>query len=116
MILAHPDLLHDDLAVRIAGDLGTTVVDFYYDVNGDAGATAGPRQGTAALESASAGSIVIAHMNQPGGGTAEGVAAALPRLVAEASRSCACRNTGSRSAASRGQTLKRNVPCVIERS
>ncbi|TKJ21519.1 polysaccharide deacetylase family protein [Blastococcus sp. CCUG 61487] len=75
---------YDDVAVRIAGDLGATVVNF--DVNGDAGATAGARQVATALRSATAGSIVIAHMNQPSGGTAEGVAEALPRLTADGFR------------------------------
>ena len=73
------DALQGDVAVRIAGELGGTVVNF--DVNGDAGATSGPAQVTAALLSVSPGSIVIAHMNQPSGGTAAGVAAALPRLT-----------------------------------
>ncbi|MDT0276835.1 polysaccharide deacetylase family protein [Blastococcus goldschmidtiae] len=71
---------YDDVAVRIARDIGETVVNF--DVNGDAGATFGAEQVTAALRSASAGSIVIGHMNQPTGGTAAGVAAAVPRLTA----------------------------------
>ena len=75
---------YDDVAVRIAGEIGETVVNF--DVNGDAGATFGPGQVAAALQSASAGSIVIGHMNQPGGGTAAGVAAALPRLAADGFR------------------------------
>lgn len=75
---------YDDVAVRIAGDIGETVVNF--DINGDAGATFGAQQVAAALRSASAGSIVIGHMNQPGGGTAAGVAAALPRLTAEGFR------------------------------
>jgi peptidoglycan/xylan/chitin deacetylase (PgdA/CDA1 family) len=75
---------YDDVAVRIAGDLGETVVNF--DVNGDAGATSSAREVTAALCSAAAGSIVIGHMNQPGGGTAAGVAAALPRLTADGFR------------------------------
>lgn len=75
---------YDDVAVRIAGELGETVVNF--DVNGDAGATFGTGQVTGALRTASAGSIVIGHMNQPGGGTAAGVAAALPRLTADGFR------------------------------
>lgn len=75
---------YDDVAVRIAGELGQTVVNF--DVNGDAGATFGPGQVAAALQSAAAGSIVIGHMNQPDGGTAEGIATALPRLTADGFR------------------------------
>jgi hypothetical protein len=42
---------------------------------------------TAVLCSASAGSIVIRHMDQPTGGTAAGVPAALPRLAADGFRS-----------------------------
>jgi peptidoglycan/xylan/chitin deacetylase (PgdA/CDA1 family) len=75
---------YDDVAVRIAGDIGETVVNF--DVNGDAGATFGAAQVAAALRSVSAGSIVIGHLNQPDGGTAEGVATALPRLTADGFR------------------------------
>ncbi|SOC46926.1 Peptidoglycan/xylan/chitin deacetylase, PgdA/CDA1 family [Blastococcus aggregatus] len=75
---------YDDVAVRIAGELGETVVNF--DVNGDAGATSSARQVTAALQSVSPGSIVIGHLNQPTGGTAAGVAAALPRLTADGFR------------------------------
>lgn len=71
---------YDDVAIRIARELGETEVNF--DVNGDAGATFGDRQVGAALQSASAGSIVIGHMNKPTSGTAAGVAAALPRMVA----------------------------------
>ncbi len=71
---------YDDVAVRIAGELGQTVVNF--DVNGDGGATFTPRQVSAALLSVVPGSIVIGHLNQPTGGTAAGVAAALPRLTA----------------------------------
>lgn len=70
---------YDDVAVRIAGELGETVVNF--DVNGDAGATLTPHGVAAALECATPGSIVLCHMNQPGCGTAQGVAAALPRLT-----------------------------------
>ena len=70
---------YDDVAVRITEDLGETVVNF--DVNGDAGATFAPEQVAAALQSAAPGSIVLCHMNQPSGGTARGVATALPRLA-----------------------------------
>ncbi|MBN1091660.1 polysaccharide deacetylase family protein [Blastococcus sp. TML/M2B] len=75
---------YDDVAVRIAGELGQTVVNF--DVNGDAGATFSAAQVTASLRSAGPGSIVIGHLNQPTGGTAAGVAAALPRLTADGFR------------------------------
>ncbi len=75
---------YDDVAVRIAGELGGTVVNF--DVNGDAGATFAAGRVTAALQSVSPGSIVIGHLNQPTGGTAAGVAAAIPRLTADGFR------------------------------
>jgi peptidoglycan/xylan/chitin deacetylase (PgdA/CDA1 family) len=70
---------YDDVAVRIAQDLGAAVVNF--DVNGDAGATLTPQEVAAALESAAPGSIVLCHMNQPDSGTAQGVMTALPRLA-----------------------------------
>ena len=70
---------YDDVAVRIARDLGAAVVNF--DVNGDAGATLTPQEVAAALESAAPGSIVLCHMNQPDSGTAQGVMTALPRLA-----------------------------------
>jgi peptidoglycan/xylan/chitin deacetylase (PgdA/CDA1 family) len=75
---------YDDVAARIAGDVGETVVNF--DVNGDAGATFDAHEVTAALRTATPGSIVIGHLNQPTGGTAAGVAAALPRLTADGFR------------------------------
>ena len=70
---------YDDVAVRIARDLGAAVVNF--DVNGDAGATLTQQEVAAALESAAPGSIVLCHMNQPDSGTAQGVMTALPRLA-----------------------------------
>ncbi len=48
---------YDDVAVRIAGDVGEVVVNF--DVNGDSGATLGPQQVAAALQTATPGSIVL---------------------------------------------------------
>jgi hypothetical protein len=57
-----------------------------FDVNGDAGATFGAHEVTAVLRTATPGSIVIGHLNQPSGGTAAGVAAALPRLTADGFR------------------------------
>ncbi len=68
----------DDVAVRIAGDLGVSLAGFA--VNGDAGATVpGPVVASNLVHSAP-GSIVIMHMNQPGRGTAEGVRAAISQL------------------------------------
>lgn len=68
----------DEVAVRIVNDLGLDVVNF--DVLGDAGATYTAAQVTAALDGATAGSIALLHMNQPGSGTAEGVRRAVPAL------------------------------------
>ena len=69
---------YDDLAVRVVGDLGLQVVNF--DVLGDAGATYSASEVTAAMLSSTGGSIILAHMNRPSGGTAEGVEAAVPKL------------------------------------
>lgn len=71
---------YDDVAVDIVRSLGEIPVGF--DVNADAGATLGPHEVESALAAARAGSIVLAHLNRPSGGTAEGLAAALPGLRA----------------------------------
>lgn len=77
--LVRPGTAHyDDVAVQIVRDLGMVPVGF--DVNGDAGATFTPRQVQAAMRTVRSGSIVIAHLNHPGHGTAAGMALALPRL------------------------------------
>jgi peptidoglycan/xylan/chitin deacetylase (PgdA/CDA1 family) len=69
---------YDDVAVRVVADLGLQVVNF--DVLGDAGATYSATQVTEAILTSTPGSIILAHFNQPGSGTAAGVAAALPEL------------------------------------
>jgi peptidoglycan/xylan/chitin deacetylase (PgdA/CDA1 family) len=69
---------YDDVAVRVVNDLGLQVVNF--DVLGDAGATYSADQVAGAVLSSEPGSIILAHMNRPDGGTAEGIAAALPKL------------------------------------
>ena len=69
---------YDDVAVRVVNDLGLQVVNF--DVLGDAGATYSANQVAEAMLSSEPGSIILAHMNRPGGGTAEGIDAALPKL------------------------------------
>ncbi|AYY13637.1 polysaccharide deacetylase [Actinobacteria bacterium YIM 96077] len=69
---------HDEVAVRIAADLGVQVVN--YDVLGDAGATFDAAQVAAALEAARPGSIALLHMNHPDSGTGKGVREAVPRL------------------------------------
>lgn len=74
----------DDVAERIVRDMGERVVSF--SVNGDAGATFTAAQVHRAVTAAPGGSIVIGHMNQPGRGTARGVAAAVPQLMASGHR------------------------------
>lgn len=71
---------YDDVAVRIARDLGVAIAGFA--VNGDAGATMSGHAVASALVHSHPGAIVIMHMNQPGHGTADGVRAAIPRLRA----------------------------------
>lgn len=70
----------DDVAARIVTRMGERFASF--SVNGDAGATFTPEQVRTTVGSAPAGSVVICHMNHPEGGTAEGIAAAVPRLLA----------------------------------
>lgn len=70
----------DDVAARIVTDLGERFAGF--SVNGDGGATFTPEQVRTTVGSAPGGSIVICHMNHPEGGTARGIAAAVPRLLA----------------------------------
>ena len=69
---------YDDVAVRIVQALGLEVAG--YSVLGDAGATFSASQVRDALLGAAPGSIVLLHMNHPGSGTADGVAAALTTL------------------------------------
>ncbi|WP_406348197.1 polysaccharide deacetylase family protein [Streptomyces sp. NBC_00144] len=71
---------YDDVASRIVGALGERPVSF--TVNGDGGATFTPEQVHTTVVAARPGSIVIGHMNQPTGGTAEGFATAVPQLLA----------------------------------
>lgn len=70
----------DDIAVAVAGRLGYRLAGFA--VNVDQGATATKAQVKDALGAAKPGDVLIAHMNRPGRHTAEGVAAALPGLLA----------------------------------
>jgi peptidoglycan/xylan/chitin deacetylase (PgdA/CDA1 family) len=69
---------YDEVAVSIAAELGEQIAGF--SVLGDAGATFSREQVKKALLSASAGSIVILHMNHPESGTAGGVIEAVPEL------------------------------------
>ena len=69
---------YDDVAVRIAADLGEEIAGF--SVLGDAGSTYAPEQVKRALLNAVPGDIVLLHMNHPGSGTAAGVMDAVPEL------------------------------------
>ncbi|MFD9789909.1 polysaccharide deacetylase family protein [Streptomyces sp. NPDC059070] len=69
----------DDVAARVVTALGERFASF--DVNGDGGATFTPEQVQQAMRSVRPGSVVIGHMNQPRGGTARGMSAAVPRLL-----------------------------------
>ena len=74
----------DDVAARIVTAMGVRLVTF--SVNGDAGATFTPGEVRSTVAGAPGGSIVIGHMNHPEGGTAEGIAAAVPYLLARGYR------------------------------
>lgn len=70
----------DDIAVGIVRALGLAPVSF--GVNGDGGATYPAAVVSREVSKARAGDIVIAHANHPRGGTAAGIASALPALHA----------------------------------
>jgi peptidoglycan/xylan/chitin deacetylase (PgdA/CDA1 family) len=74
----------DDVAARIVTAMGERLVSF--SVNGDGGATFTPGQVRSIVTAAPGGSIVICHMNHPGNGTAPGIAAAVPDLLARGYR------------------------------
>ena len=68
----------DDVCVEIANALGYEVVNF--SVRGDAGATYSKKQVREALTHSAQSSIVLLHMNHPGGQTAAGLKEAIPEL------------------------------------
>lgn len=70
---------YDEIAVRIAEELGHQVAGF--SVLGDAGATYSRRQVRDALLGVKPGDIVILHFNHPESGTAEGLREAIPELI-----------------------------------
>jgi peptidoglycan/xylan/chitin deacetylase (PgdA/CDA1 family) len=70
---------YDNVALRVVHDLGLQVAGF--DVNADAGATLSPLRVAGQLATVRPGSIVIAHVNHPHGGTAAGYELGLPRLL-----------------------------------
>lgn len=69
---------YDEVAVKIAGELGEQVAGF--SLLGDAGATYSRGQVKKSLLAAKPGDIVILHMNHPESGTAEGVMDSVPQL------------------------------------
>ena len=68
----------DEICVEVANALGYEVVSF--NVLGDAGVTYSKNQVKEALLNAPSSSIVLLHMNQPKGETAEGLIEAIPEL------------------------------------
>ena len=70
---------YDDVAVQIVEQFDERVVGF--NVNADAGATFDAGTVRAQVSSAQPGSIIIAHMNQPQGETAEGLLAGIDDLL-----------------------------------
>lgn len=69
---------YDDVAVEIVHDLDEVPLGFA--VNGDGGATFSSRTVTREVGKATAGDVVLAHMNQPDSGTADGMIAAIAAL------------------------------------
>ena len=74
----------DDVAARIVTAMADRLVSF--SVNGDGGATLNPWQVRSTVTAAPGGSIVICHMNHPESGTAQGIAASVPYLLARGYR------------------------------
>ena len=68
----------DEIGVEVANSLGYEVVNF--NVLGDAGATYSKNRVKETLLNAPPSSIILIHMNYPGGETAEGLMEAIPEL------------------------------------
>jgi len=68
----------DEVCVEIANALGYDVVNFR--VRGDAGATYSKKQVEETLLHSAPASIILMHMNQPQGQTAQGIMQAIPEL------------------------------------
>ncbi|WP_253905824.1 polysaccharide deacetylase family protein [Arthrobacter sp. H5] len=74
----------DDVSSELVRALGLVPVNF--SVNGDAGATFTAETVAQSVGVSVAGDIVIAHANRPLSGTAAGVAAALPGMLAQSAQ------------------------------
>jgi peptidoglycan/xylan/chitin deacetylase (PgdA/CDA1 family) len=70
---------YDVPSLQVIARLGYPVAGF--SLNADDGATLGAASVAKRLRQMKTGDIVIAHMNRPASGTAEGLAAALPELL-----------------------------------
>jgi peptidoglycan/xylan/chitin deacetylase (PgdA/CDA1 family) len=70
---------YDEVAVSLATSLKQTVIG--YSVLGDAGATYRSDQVRQALLKSRPGDIILAHMNHPESGTADGIITAIPELL-----------------------------------
>ena len=75
---------YDPVGQQVIAGLGLRIAGF--SLNADGGATLGAPAVAQRLGRLQPGDIVIAHMNKPAGGTAEGLAAALPALQARGLR------------------------------
>ncbi len=71
---------YDDIGLEIVHDLGVHAIGFA--VNGDGGATFSPATVRHEVGTAPDGAIILCHMNQPAGGTAQGVEGAIADLRA----------------------------------
>ena len=71
----------DEVAAKIVRELGMLPTNF--SVNGDAGTTFTRSQIIQEMRPTKAGDIVIGHMNQPRNATSEGMAVAIPALIAK---------------------------------
>lgn len=69
----------DDVGLSIAAALGVRIAGFA--INGDGGATLPAAAVAAEVTRCTGGEFVIAHMNQPGSGTAAGILQAIPQLL-----------------------------------
>lgn len=71
---------YDDVAVAIVNELGETPLGF--SLNADYGATASAARVQQSMNSATPGTITLAHFHRPHSGTGAGMMAALPHLRA----------------------------------